>query len=80
MKCLRSGEPLGGADEAGPSSESFVTMDFSASGHSCLAGQVDKKPDTGNIEEAESSLRESGVLNYEVGFVKILYLSCMLLY
>ncbi|KAJ1397856.1 Tetratricopeptide-like helical domain superfamily [Sesbania bispinosa] len=65
MKCLRSGEPLGGVDEVFPSSESLVIKDLSASGHSCLAGQVDKKPDTGNIEEAESSLRESGVLNYE---------------
>ncbi|XP_061367468.1 protein NPGR2 isoform X4 [Gastrolobium bilobum] len=61
MKCLRSGEPLGGADEMFPSSESLATKNFSASGHSCL----DKKLDTGNIEEAESSLRESGVLNYE---------------
>ncbi|TKY52762.1 Tetratricopeptide repeat protein 7A [Spatholobus suberectus] len=67
MKCLRSGESLGGTDEVFPSSGSLASAikDFSASGHSCLAEQVDKKPDTGNIEEAESSLRESGVLNYE---------------
>ncbi|XP_027365282.1 protein NPGR2 isoform X1 [Abrus precatorius] len=67
MKCLRSGDPLGGADEVFPSSESLVsaTKDFSASGHSFLAEHVDTKLDTGNIEEAESSLRESGVLNYE---------------
>ncbi|KAK7345741.1 hypothetical protein VNO77_16352 [Canavalia gladiata] len=67
MKCLRSGESLGGADEMFPSSESLAsaTKDFSASGHSYLVEQVDKKLDTGNIEEAESSLRESGVLNYE---------------
>ncbi|XP_057422980.1 protein NPGR2 [Lotus japonicus] len=66
MKWLRAGgETLGGADEVFPSSESIVTKDFSISGPSGLAGQVDKKPDTGNIEEAESSLRESGVLNYE---------------
>ena len=77
MKCLRSGEPLGGADEMVPTSESLATNDCSASSHSCLAGQVDsKKPDTGNIEEAESSLRESGVLNYEVGFIKIPCLLC----
>ncbi|KAK7277488.1 hypothetical protein RJT34_22501 [Clitoria ternatea] len=67
MKCLRSGEPVGGADEAFPSCDSLesATKDLSASGHSCLAEQLDKKLDTGNIEEAESSLRESGVLNYE---------------
>ncbi|WVY97606.1 hypothetical protein V8G54_029757 [Vigna mungo] len=67
MKCLRSGESLGGADEVFPSSGSLAsaTKDFSASEHSCLGEHIDKKPDTGNIEEAESSLRESGVLNYE---------------
>lgn len=73
MKCLRSGESLGGADEVFPSSGSLAsaTKDFSlsASGHSCLAEQIDKKLDTGNVEEAESSLRESGVLNYEVHFI-----------
>lgn len=73
MKCLKSGEPLGGTDETRPSSESLVTMDFfSASSHSFLPGKFDKKPDTGNIEEAELSLRESGVLNYEVGFISTL--------
>ncbi|KAK7393373.1 hypothetical protein VNO78_21926 [Psophocarpus tetragonolobus] len=67
MKCLRSGESLGGGDEVFPSSGSLAsaTKDFSASEHSCLAEHIDKKPDSGNIEEAESSLRESGVLNYE---------------
>ncbi|RYR74547.1 hypothetical protein Ahy_A02g009278 isoform F [Arachis hypogaea] len=66
MRCLQSGEPLGRAVEMVPSSESVATSDCSASGHSCLGGQIgNKKPDTGNIEEAESSLRESGVLNYE---------------
>lgn len=71
MKCLRSGESLGGADEVFPSSGSLAsaTKDFSASEHSCLGEHIDKKPDTGNIEEAESSLRESGVLNYEVDFI-----------
>ncbi|KAG5112818.1 hypothetical protein JHK82_036087 [Glycine max] len=68
MKCLRSVESLGGADEVFPSSSGSLASaikDFSASENSCLAEQLDKKPDTGNIEEAESSLRESGVLNYE---------------
>jgi len=73
MKCLRSVESLGGADEVFPSSSGSLASaikDFSASENSCLAEQLDKKPDTGNIEEAESSLRESGVLNYEVHFIK----------
>lgn len=75
MKCLRSGESLGGADDEVlfPSSSGSLASaikDFSASENSCLAEQFDKKPDTGNIEEAESSLRESGVLNYEVHFIK----------
>ncbi|GFZ17675.1 no pollen germination related 2 [Actinidia rufa] len=34
-------------------------------GYTSNAGEIDQKPDTGNIEEAESSLRESGCLNYE---------------
>ncbi|KAJ7977208.1 tetratricopeptide repeat protein 7A-like [Quillaja saponaria] len=45
-----------------------------ASGYSSQAGEVDKKLDTGNIEEAESSLRESGFLNYEVSFLELLTL------
>ncbi|KAI4301063.1 hypothetical protein L6164_034380 [Bauhinia variegata] len=65
MKCLCSGEQLRRVDDMVPSSESLATKDYSASGSSSRAGQVDKKPDTGNIEEAESSLRESGFLNYE---------------
>ncbi|CAK8571734.1 unnamed protein product [Lathyrus sativus] len=66
MKFLRSGDQLGATDETYHSSQSLVTNDFfSASGHSFLHGKLDLKPDTGNIEEAELSLRESGVLNYE---------------
>ncbi|XP_010262408.1 PREDICTED: tetratricopeptide repeat protein 7A-like [Nelumbo nucifera] len=64
MKCLCSGEQLR-ADEMVPSSESLATRDYSASGYSSKAGESEQKPDTGNIEEAESSLRESGCLNYE---------------
>ncbi|XP_052188651.1 protein NPGR2-like isoform X2 [Diospyros lotus] len=64
MKCICSGEQLR-ADEIIPSSESLATRDYSASGYSSRAGEADSKLDTGNIEEAESSLRESGFLNYE---------------
>ena len=65
MKCICSGEQMG-MDEIIPSSESLATRDFSASGYSSRAGENERKPDTSNIEEAESSLRESGFLNYEV--------------
>ncbi|KAL6971261.1 hypothetical protein U1Q18_030941 [Sarracenia purpurea var. burkii] len=64
MKCICSGEQLR-ADEIIPSSESLATRDYSASGYSSRAGEADTKVDTSNIEEAESSLRESGFLNYE---------------
>lgn len=64
MNCLCSGEQLQ-ADEMIPSSESLATKDYSASVYSSQAGEGERKPDTGNIEEAESSLRESGSLNYE---------------
>ncbi|GAU36793.1 hypothetical protein TSUD_395010 [Trifolium subterraneum] len=72
MKFLRSGEQQLGTDETTyPSShQSLVTNDFfsASTAHSFLPGKLDHddlKPDTGNIEEAELSLRESGVLNYE---------------
>lgn len=64
MKCICSGEQLR-VDEIIPSSESLATRDYSASGYSSRAGDADTKVDTSNIEEAESSLRESGFLNYE---------------
>lgn len=64
MKCICSGEQFR-AEELIPSSESLATRDYSASGFSSRAGDPDTKVDTSNIEEAESSLRESGFLNYE---------------
>ncbi|KAH0662146.1 hypothetical protein KY290_030081 [Solanum tuberosum] len=63
MKCICSGEQLR-IEDIIPSSESLATRDYSASGYSSRAGD-DTKADTSNIEEAESSLRESGILNYE---------------
>ncbi|KAG4919571.1 hypothetical protein JHK85_057852 [Glycine max] len=60
---------FGGAvrvDELSYSSESLATRDYSASGGlSSRPGEIDTKVDNTNIEEAESSLRESGYLNYE---------------
>ncbi|KAK9287593.1 hypothetical protein L1049_016028 [Liquidambar formosana] len=64
IKCICSGEQLR-VDEIIHSSESLATRDYSASGYSSRAGDVETKVDNSNIEEAESSLRESGYLNYE---------------
>ncbi|KAG8389176.1 hypothetical protein BUALT_Bualt02G0201800 [Buddleja alternifolia] len=63
MQCLCSGEQSH-RDEI-VASESLATKDYSASVYSSQAGETEMKPDTGNIEEAETSLRESGSLNYE---------------
>ncbi|GKU85714.1 hypothetical protein SLEP1_g341 [Rubroshorea leprosula] len=66
MKCIWSGQQLG-VSESVRSSESLATRDYSASGYSSTrAWEVgETKVDNSNIEEAESSLRESGYLNYE---------------
>ncbi|KAD7478012.1 hypothetical protein E3N88_01148 [Mikania micrantha] len=64
MKCFYSGEQLE-RKEMNASSESLATRDFTASGYSSRPGEPDPKLDNSNIEEAESSLRESGFLNYE---------------
>ncbi|KAM3248669.1 protein NPGR2 isoform X4 [Capsicum annuum] len=64
MDCLRSSEQIP-MDELVPSPESPATKDYISSVHSSRAGEAGQKPDTGNIEGAESSLRESGCLNYE---------------
>lgn len=64
MNCLRSSEQIL-MDEMVPYPESLATKDYTSSVHSSRTGEAGQKPDTGNIEEAESSLRESGCLNYE---------------
>ncbi|XP_059289128.1 protein NPGR2-like isoform X4 [Lycium ferocissimum] len=64
MSCLRSSEQIM-MDEMVPSPESLATKDYTSSVHSSRTGVAGQTPDTGNIEEAESSLRESGCLNYE---------------
>ena len=68
MKCLCTGEQLTKVDKMIPSSESLAAKDYSLSGYSSKVSDGVKKPDTGNIEEAELSLRESSSLNYEVCF------------
>lgn len=48
------------------SSESLAVEGYSSGAYSSQAtGENDRRPDTGNIEEAESSLRENGSLNFE---------------
>lgn len=59
-------------DEMVTSPECLATKDHTSSVHSLRAGESGQKPDTGNIEEAESSLRESGCLNYEVNSLFII--------
>ncbi|KAL5561963.1 hypothetical protein UlMin_031710 [Ulmus minor] len=65
MKCLCSEEQLRpSADQMVPSPESLATKDYMNENLS-QAVELTRKTDTGNIEEAELSLRESGCLNYE---------------
>ncbi|XP_031483661.1 protein NPGR2-like isoform X1 [Nymphaea colorata] len=67
MQCLCSGEQLN-RDDMGQYAytESLATRDFSVSGFSSRTGESEPpKLDRGNIEEAESSLREGLCLNYE---------------
>ncbi|KAL0912815.1 hypothetical protein M5K25_016224 [Dendrobium thyrsiflorum] len=56
MKCLNPGMHL---------KDEMVTIDFSASEQSSRIDDGERRSETSNIEEAESSLREGGCLNYE---------------
>ncbi|XP_062080058.1 protein NPGR2 [Humulus lupulus] len=64
LKCLCSGDQVRAADKMVPTFESLTIEDY---GNEIIsrAREIAKQPDTGNIEEAELSLRESGSLNYE---------------
>lgn len=81
MKCFCSGDMVKEEETMVPnSSESLATKDYfssTASGISGQDGQVERRLDSGNIEQAESSLRESGILNYEVGFLCSLIVYCI---
>lgn len=46
--------------------EECMVIEFSANGNSMKATDVQAKLDEGNIQEAESSLREGLSLNFEV--------------
>lgn len=75
MKCFCSGEQLQIDDR----DESLATKDYTTRLRSSRAREAEQKPDIGDIEEAESSLRESGALNYEVPITKVCpYLSLSL--
>lgn len=56
MKCLNPGMHI---------KDEMVTIDFSASEQSSRIDDGERRSETSNIEEAESSLREGGCLNYE---------------
>lgn len=51
------------------SQECGTVREFSANGVSMSTSDVEAKLDQGNIEEAESSLREGCSLNFEVRFI-----------
>lgn len=78
MKCLCSGEKTAG-DDMIPAAESPSAFENSGSGRSSRTGEIVKKPEIGNIEEAESSLRESGCLNYEVRILELYRLQVIFL-
>lgn len=66
MNCLCSGEQMQ-ANEMAQSSEFLSTKDVLVDQYTQQNSEVDQRVDIGNIEEAESSLREGLCLNYEVG-------------
>ncbi|KAK8969418.1 hypothetical protein KSP40_PGU017935 [Platanthera guangdongensis] len=57
MKCLNPGNHIKASE--------MVSRNFSASELSSVTEDVERTSETNNIEEAESSLREGGCLNYE---------------
>lgn len=61
--------------ESGEYEEGMV-VEFSVNGNSMKATDVEAKLDEGNIQEAESSLREGLSLNFEV----ILHIICSFWY
>lgn len=66
LKCMCLSKQSHSTNEMIPSSESLAAKDYSESAYSSqVVGENDKKPDTGSIEEAELSLRDTGSLSYE---------------
>ncbi|KAM3266301.1 hypothetical protein P3L10_003295 [Capsicum annuum] len=64
MKCFCWHEQLQ-IDDVVPSADSLECKDYTASLQSSRAREAEQNLDTSFIEEAESSLREYGALNYE---------------
>jgi len=64
MLCTCSREQVG-VEEGGLSKDVMACKEVSANGFSAKTTEVETKLDEGNIEEAESSLREALSLNYE---------------
>lgn len=71
MNCLCSGEQMQ-VKEMAQSSEFLSTKDVLVDQYMQQNSEVDQRVDIGNIEEAESSLREGLCLNYEVGLKSFL--------
>ncbi|KAK9672927.1 hypothetical protein RND81_12G135200 [Saponaria officinalis] len=65
MKCIFLGKQARNDDALDSSESSLATRDHSTSGFSARVGDAETKTQNSTIEEAESSLRESGYLNYE---------------
>ncbi|KAH1078168.1 hypothetical protein GLYMA_19G166600v4 [Glycine max] len=67
MKCMCLREPLKGEDETVPSSDSLAIREFyssTASGRSGPDGEIEMMGSgSGNMDEAELSLRESGIMD-----------------
>lgn len=68
MLCTCSREQVG-VEEGGLSKDVMAFKEVSANGLSAKTTEVETKLDEGNIEEAESSLREALSLNYEVNYL-----------
>lgn len=66
MNCLCSGEQMQ-VNEMTQSTEFLSTKDVSVDQYTQQNSEIEQRVDIGNIEEAESSLREGLCLNYEVG-------------
>lgn len=53
------------------------SIEFLVTGHQELNCEVEQRIDCGNIEEAESSIRQGICLNYEVCFSNFLMIYCI---
>lgn len=68
MLCACSGEQFK-FEDAPPSPESLATRDFSVCGVSSRTGEWESRFEDSQVEDVESTLKETVSLNYEVTFV-----------